>query len=178
RPAGHVKVFRKTLSTARFRLTIGVLRNTILTPLLKPFNSEVFMAFRACIFATRVLLVVFAGILASAQSAFVRVNQLGYVSGGVRRAYLMASAAEPAATFVIKNSGGTTVFGPVAIGANLGSWSGNYANVYALDFNNLVTAGTYTIAVNGPIAANSPSFKIDTAANVYAGALSNALSFY
>src|SRR5262244_1980415 len=116
---------------------------------------------------SRILIIAFVSIAASAQSAFVRVNQVGYVSGGAKRAYLMASAAETAATFVIKNSGGTTVFGPVAIGANLGSWSGNYANVYALDFNNLVTAGTYTIAVNGPIAANSPSFKIDTAANVY-----------
>src|SRR5262249_9596430 len=37
---------------------------------------------------------------------------------------------------------------------------------------------TYTIAVAGPIAGSSPSFKIDTAANVYAGAVANALSFY
>ena len=70
------------------------------------------------------------------------------------------------------------MFGPAAIGANLGSWSGSYPNVYALDFNNLVTAGTYTITVSGPIAATSPSFKIDTPTNVYAGALSNALFFY
>jgi endoglucanase len=79
---------------------------------------------------------------AYAQSAFVRVNQVGYPSGGAKRAYLMSSAVETGATFVIKNSSGTTVFGPSAIGANLGSWSGSYPNVYALDFNNFVTAGT------------------------------------
>src|SRR5438067_1307301 len=116
---------------------------------------------------------------ASSQSAFVRVNQLGYPSGGAKRAYLMASGAETGATFTIKNSSGTTVFGPTAIGANLGSWSGGYPDVYALDFNSFVTAGTYTISVSGPIAATtSPSFKIDTGANVYANALANSLFFY
>src|SRR5205814_506805 len=103
---------------------------------------------------------------------------VGYVSGGAKRAYLMSSAAETGATFVIKNSSGTTVFGPAAIGANLGSWSGAYPDVYALDFNNFVTAGTYTIAVSGSIAATSPSFKVDSGANVYGTALGNSLFFY
>ena len=136
------------------------------------------MLCRHWMLCARMVPVVFAALAASAQSAFVRVNQLGYVSGGTKRAYLMASAAETGATFVIKNSGGSTVFGPAAIGANLGSWSGSYHNVYALDFDSLVAAGTYTITVSGPIAATSPSFKIDSPANVYAGALSNALFFY
>src|SRR5438093_11834680 len=104
------------------------------------------MANRRWKLCTRILLIVSATAAASAQSGFVRVNQVGYVSGGSKRAYLMASAAETGATFTIKNSGGSTVFGPAAIGANLGSWSGSYPNVYALDFNNFVTAGTYTIA--------------------------------
>src|SRR6266480_1614134 len=127
---------------------------------------------------SRLLLVVSLSLAASAQSAFVRVNQVGYVSGGAKRAYLMASAAESGATFMVKNSGGTTVFGPAAIGANLGSWSTAYPDVYALDFDNFVTTGTYTIDVSGPIAAASPSFKVDTGANVYANALGNSLFFY
>src|SRR5215471_7657105 len=115
---------------------------------------------------------------AQAQSAFVRVNQVGYVTGGSKRAYLMSSSAESGATFVIKNSSGSTVFGPVAIGANLGSWSNSYPDVYALDFDSLSAAGTYSISVSGPIAASSPNFKIDTAANVYSGALANSLFYY
>ena len=83
------------------------------------------------------------------QSAFVRVNQVGYVSGAAKRAYLMASGAETGAMFTIKNSSGSTVFGPAAIGANLGSWSTGYPDVYALDFDIFVTAGTYSIAVSG-----------------------------
>ena len=113
-----------------------------------------------------------------AQTAYVRVNQVGYVSGAAKRAYLMASAAETGATFVLKNSSGSTVFGPMAIGANLGSWSSSYPDIYAVDFDSFTTAGTYTISVSGPIAASSPSFKVDTAANVYNGALSNSLFYY
>jgi len=115
---------------------------------------------------------------AQAQSAFVRVNQVGYVTGASKRAYLMSSSAESGATFVIKNSSGSTVFGPTAIGANLGSWSNSYPDVYALDFDSFVTAGTYTISVSGPVAASSPSFKIDTETNLYTSILGNSLFFY
>lgn len=115
---------------------------------------------------------------AQAATAFVRVNQVGYVSGGSKRAYLMASAAESGATFTIKNSSGTTVFGPATIGAGLGAWSSAYPDVYPLDFDSFTTAGTYTISVSGSIAATSPSFTIDTATNVYTGALSNSLNYY
>jgi endoglucanase len=113
-----------------------------------------------------------------AQSAFVRVNQVGYVVGASKRAYLMASGAETGATFSIRNSSGSTVFGPSSIGANLGSWSNRYPNVYALDFDSFTQAGTYFISVSGPITAISPNFKIDTAVTVYTGALSNSLFFY
>jgi len=115
---------------------------------------------------------------ASAQSAFVRVNQVGYVAGASKRAYLMASGAETGATFVIRNSTGSTVFGPTSIGSNLGSWSSTYPDVYALDFDGLTMAGTYSISVTGPFAASSPNFNIDTAANIYSGALANSLFFY
>jgi endoglucanase len=118
-------------------------------------------------------------LLAKAQSgtAFIRVNQLGYATTASKRAYLMASAAETGATFSVKNTSGVNVFS-APIGANLGTWSTSYPDVYALDFNSVTTPGTYTIVTSGPIAGSSPSFHIDTATNVYSGALSNALSFY
>src|SRR5258706_9920349 len=115
--------------------------------------------------------------IANAQSAFVRLNQVGYVSGASKRAYLMASAAETGAMFSVKNSSGSTVYS-AAIGANLGSWSNAYPDVYALDFSAVTSTGTYSITVSGPIAASSPSFKIDTAPNVYSVALANSLYFY
>ena len=113
----------------------------------------------------------------AAQTAFVRVNQVGYVGGGSKRAYLISSGAEPGATFTVKNSSGNSLL-TAPIGADLGSWSRSYPNVYALDFSNVTASGTYTLTVSGPIAASSPSFRIDTAANVYATPLAHSLSYY
>jgi len=113
----------------------------------------------------------------AAQTAYVRVNQVGYALNASKRAYLLASASEAGATFSVKNASGTTVLS-APIGANLGKWSNSYPNVYALDFSSVNVAGTYAISVTAPIAATSPTFKIDTAANVYGSPLANALSFY
>jgi endoglucanase len=113
----------------------------------------------------------------AAASAFVRVNQVGYPSSASKRAYLMSTAAETGAMFSVTNQVGTTVF-TAPIGANLGKWSNSYSNVYALDFTSVTAAGSYTISVSGPIAASSPTFRIDTGGVVYSGALANALSFY
>src|SRR5262245_6239797 len=113
---------------------------------------------------------------AATSTAYVRVNQLGYGSAG-KRAYLMSSAAESRATFAVKNSSGTTVY-TAPIGARLGSWSSGYPNVYALDFDTVTAAGTYTVSVTGPVAATSPAFRIDTGQNVYASAMANTVAFF
>jgi endoglucanase len=110
-------------------------------------------------------------------SAFVRVNQVGYPMAASKRAYLMASVAETGASFSVKNASGIAVF-TGSVGASLGSWSSTWSHVYALDFDAFAAAGTYTISVAGPVPATSPSFRIDTDANVYAAPLANALSFY
>jgi hypothetical protein len=92
----------------------------------------------------------------------------------------MSSGVETGATFTIKNSSGSTVFGPTAVGAKLGSWSNAYPDIYALDFDNFIpaTAGTFSISVTGAITASSPNFRVDTAPNVFSGALGNSLYFY
>lgn len=113
---------------------------------------------------------------ARAASAYIRVNQVGYVTAASKRAYLMASAAEAGATFAVKNSSGTTVYS-ASVGSSLGKW-GTFADVYALDFDSVTTAGTYTISVTAPIAATSPAFKIDTGANVFTTPLANSLYYY
>jgi endoglucanase len=114
---------------------------------------------------------------AASSAAFIRINQLGYATTATKRAYLMASAAETGATFSVHNASGTTVASGT-VGASLGSWSSSYPDVYALDFDGVSAAGTYTIAVSGPIAATSPSFSVDTASALYTAAMANALSFY
>jgi endoglucanase len=110
----------------------------------------------------------------AATDAFVRVNQVGYTTDGAKRAYLMSGVDLSGKTFSVH---GATDFSGT-IGTSLGSWSKNYPFVYALDFDAVTTAGTYTISVDGPPAAASPAFKIDTGQNLYADARANALSFY
>ena len=93
-----------------------------------------------------------------------------------KRAYLMSSTAETGATFKVVNSSGTSVYS-APIGPKLGSW-GSFSNVYALDFDLVTTAGTYNITILGPAAATSPSFAVDSSANLYTGPLANSLYFY
>ncbi|HTS34176.1 MAG TPA: glycoside hydrolase family 9 protein [Candidatus Solibacter sp.] len=111
-----------------------------------------------------------------AETAYIRVNQVGYPSGGSKRAYLMSSAAETGASFAVKNSHGATVFSG-SVGTSIGSW-GNFPDVYALDFDSVSAPGTYRISVTSPIAATSPAFQINTAANLYATPLANSLFYY
>ena len=110
-------------------------------------------------------------------SAFVRVNQVGYPAAASKRAYLMASTAETGAAFTVRNASGQAVLS-APVGADLGSWSSTYSHVYALDFDAIATTGSYTISVSGPVPATSPTFRVDSGANVYAEPLANALSFY
>jgi endoglucanase len=111
---------------------------------------------------------------AAAASAYVRVNQMGYEVSTSSRAYLMTSSSEEGAAFRLRDSSGMTVF-LAPVDHLLGRW-GRFA-VYGLDFE-IDVAGAYTIDVDGPIAAASPTFRIDKAEKIYSQGISNALHFY
>jgi endoglucanase len=139
---------------------------------------------RACSFVVVAVLVA-GGILAlgahgapRAPSAFVRVNQLGYPSTAAKRAYLLSSVAETGATFAVRRSPGGAAVLTGAVGASLGRWSARFPYVYALDFDAVHAAGGYVVEVAGPAGASSPPFAVGSAANLYAGALHNTLTFY
>jgi len=112
----------------------------------------------------------------STAKAYIRVNQVGYVNDGFKRAYLMAGGDETGATFAVTDVHGKTIYS-APVGVRVGSW-GSFPNVYALDFDSASAIGTYTISVMSPIAAKSPAFEIDTAANLYATPLENSLFYY
>jgi endoglucanase len=112
--------------------------------------------------------------ISRAESAAVRVNQLGYELGSESRAYLMSSGSESGAVFHVIDSKGMTSFSG-GIGANLGTW-GTFT-VYALDFK-ISEAGTYTIGVDGPFPATSLAFPVAAPEQLYSRGLANALNFY
>jgi endoglucanase len=120
------------------------------------------------------ILILFVPSSGRAESAFVRVNQLGYEIGTASRAYLLAPGSETGAVFHVINSEGVTVFSS-AIDTNLGAW-GKFT-VYALDFT-ISQSDTYTIDVDGPFSAASPSFRIAEPVQLYSLGLANALDFY
>jgi endoglucanase len=116
----------------------------------------------------------------AANSAYVRVSQVGYESANAPfQAYLMSSASESGATFKVVNSEGSTVYSG-AIGALLGTWSNSKKlsyDVYSLSFT--VPGGDiYTISVSGPVDATSPKFAVNTPEALYPGLLLNTLWFY
>ena len=118
--------------------------------------------------------------VATAESVYVRVSQVGYETGKAPfRAYLMSKAGVSSTTFQVVNSAGQIVV-TEPIGAMLGTWSNSATltyNIYALDFT--VTGGdTYTISIPGHPAATSPVFGVDAPAALYPGLLLNAKFFY
>src|SRR5271156_1757141 len=121
------------------------------------------LGIRTVLFASILLVLLASTPYARAQSAYVRVSQVGYETGKTpHRAYLMSTAAESGAKFHVINSEGASVYSG-SVGALLGNWSHSKKvtyDVYALDFN--VPGGDlYTISVTGPVAAASPSFAVD-----------------
>jgi endoglucanase len=117
---------------------------------------------------------------ATAQSAHVRVSQVGYETGATPfRAYLMSPTTVTSETFQVVNSKGVVSYSGTA-GALLGTWSHSETvsySVYALDFS--VPGGDlYTIKVSGTVTATSPEFAVDCATNLYSGLLLNTLFFY
>ncbi len=110
---------------------------------------------------------------AAPSTSWIRVNQVGYVASAPKRAFLLST--EPCAgTPFDLDDGGSAVTGGTA-GADRGPWNAAYPHVCAIDFDGFATPGTYTLAAAGAV---SPPFAIDTAANLYAPLLDDALVFY
>jgi endoglucanase len=124
------------------------------------------------------LLLLAASLTANAETAYIRVSQVGYETSAPARAYLMSTAAETNATFTVLGTNGASAY-KANVGALLGTWSNKKFTyqVYALDFN-VPAATTYTIAVKGPVNATSPKFAVDKPNKLYPGLLVNTLFFY
>ena len=126
------------------------------------------------------LLTFLAGIpSAQAQSAYVRVSQVGYEAGKTPfRAYLMSTERQSGATFKVVNSKGATVYSG-HVGSILGTWSHSKKvtyYVYALDF-------TFREATSTRFQCPGQRrrirwFAVDWPDKLYSGLLLNTLFFY
>src|SRR5512133_1512595 len=114
---------------------------------------------------------------AAADAAYVRVNQVGYVTSAHKRAFLITGGSPTGSTFAVRNASGATVYS-APVGPRTGSWSARLPNVYRLDFDDVQAPGGYTIAVTGPARATSPSFRIDAPGGLFAPMITNARLFF
>ena len=106
------------------------------------------------------------------ETAYIRLNQVGY-EGGPIRAYLLTRSPQTGITFTVKKSTGEAVVAG-AVGSSGASWA-KY-KVYPLDFT-VPATGEYTLSVSGPHPA-STTFRVDTPAQLYTRPLNNALRFF
>ena len=116
----------------------------------------------------------------TAAEAYVRVSQVGYEAGHAPyRAYLMSTAPATGSSFRVVNDKGEVAYS-AGIGALLGTWSNSATltyQVYALDFN-VPEGPRYSIAVSGPLKAQSPSFAVASPEVLYSGLLLNSKFFH
>ena len=111
-------------------------------------------------------------------SAFVRVDQAGFLPGDVKQAYVMAAGAVSGAKYAVVDSSGATVQSGSVGTASRGSWNPAYPDVYPITFTGLKTAGTYRVKVTGGASATSPSFEVEDAAALYGKLVADGVSFY
>ncbi|MGB7805699.1 MAG: glycoside hydrolase family 9 protein [Actinomycetota bacterium] len=104
----------------------------------------------------------------------VRVNQVGYITDGPKRAFVISSAGCAGVAFELRDDVDAAVLTGTA-GEDGGSWNATYGHVCPVGFNGATTPGSYTLVAGG---ARSPAFRIDDAASLYGPLVANALTFY
>src|SRR6516164_1052159 len=106
----------------------------------------------------------------------VRVNQVGYPSGGPKVAFVMLAKRVAAVRFEI-----TTPYGVAYRGTSTddrGSWNSAYRAVYQLGFSGLSVPGIYRVEVTSPVTAVSPAFVVGTGAQLYRQLVDNAVQYF
>src|SRR5579862_564585 len=106
----------------------------------------------------------------------VRVNQVGYPSGGSKVAYVMLARPVRSVSFEV-----TTPYGVAYQGTSsddVGYWNSAYRAVYRLGFSAVQTPGVYRVRVTSRGSAVSPSFVIGTGSQLYGQLVDNAVQYF
>jgi hypothetical protein len=106
----------------------------------------------------------------------VRVNQVGYPSGGSKVAYVMLARPVRSVSFEVTTPYGVAYQGTSS--ADVGSWNSAYRAVYQLNFSAVQAPGVYRVRVLSPAAAVSPSFVIGSGSQLYRQLVDNAVQYF
>jgi endoglucanase len=112
-------------------------------------------------------------------AAVIRVDQVGYPTGAAKLATVMTHSSRGGVGWLLVNRRGCRVAARGMSLKDLGPWSHAYPAAWAIRFSRVHQSGTYRLALSTDgMDAVSPWFRIAPASALYAGPLSNALSFY
>jgi endoglucanase len=106
----------------------------------------------------------------------VRVDQVGYPTGGPKVAYVMLARPAAAVSFEITTPYGVAYRGTSA--DDLGPWNSAYRAVYQLSFSGVSVPGVYQVKVTAPAEAVSPAFVIGTGAQLYRQLVDNGVRYF
>ncbi|HVF53783.1 MAG TPA: glycoside hydrolase family 9 protein, partial [Actinomycetota bacterium] len=108
-------------------------------------------------------------------SVHIRVNQVGYVVGAPKRAFLMSETDLTGRPFNVLDAAGASVF-EADIAESTGAWSSVWRKTHLADFSAFDQPGTYRIAFDGD--TFSPTFRIGSARELYQEPLADAVWFF
>jgi hypothetical protein len=114
----------------------------------------------------------------AATTGQLRVDQVGYLPGDTKIAYLMTNSAVSGEKYQVLNSAGTAVASGTVTGTSRGSWNSAYPDVYPIDFSGVATNGTYHLVTSGPISASSDAFQIESAGGLYGTLVGDGVTFF
>lgn len=111
-----------------------------------------------------------------AATAFLRVDQLGFLAAEKKIAWLLAPTDETGLAFRVVRGDGRTVERGTAR-ASRGPWNGTFGAVNPLVFTDLRAAGRYRVEVPS-LGIGSPWFSIGTAHQLFAPRVADAVDFF
>jgi endoglucanase len=115
---------------------------------------------------------------AAPAAGLIRVDQVGYLSGDTKQAYLMVRSPVSNVAFQILDAAGHTVRSGRVSATSRGAWNDRYTAVYPITFTDLRAPGTYRLTVSGGATGRSPSFRIGDAAALYRQAIADGVAFF
>ncbi|MGK5684900.1 glycoside hydrolase family 9 protein [Actinoplanes sp. URMC 104] len=136
---------------------------------------------------TRVLAALFAGVLLaaggvacdgpSAPEALVRVDQVGYAAGETKTAYLLSPRAAADVRVEVVDADGEVALSP-RVGAARGAWNERFPEVRPIDLTGLPADHVYRIKVEGAVRAESPPFRVGSAAELFQPLARHSLEYF
>jgi endoglucanase len=112
-----------------------------------------------------------AGSARRAENVFIRLNQVGYLAGDSKVAFLLSNESMAKRTFVVRDEANAAVFSGT-IGAERGAY-GAFAHLYEADFSALRAPGVYRVALDDAV---SPPFTIGQGS--YSRLIATSLQFF